>query len=239
MMLRDETTDDADNRMTMNEDSTPPGEGRDQNGESRKIPDAVIKRLSLYARVLQSMEFSSVEKVSSADLARRLGLNSAQVRKDLAFFGQFGVPGFGYPVAELKNNLRRILRKDREVRVVLVGVGNLGSALLSYGGFIKQGFTMLWGFDIDPVAARARARSSVPIFHVDELEERLSRQPIDIAVLAVPIDVAQETADRLVKLGVTAILNFVPVRLDLPEGVQLRYVDLSLELESLSYYVQE
>ena len=198
-----------------------------------------MKRLSLYARVLQSLEFEKIGKVSSAELARRLGLNSAQVRKDLAFFGQFGVPGFGYHVADLRSEIRRILGKDREVRVVLIGVGNLGSALLSYDGFLKEGFTMLWGFDIDPKQARRRTRSRVPIYSVDELEERLSPELVDIAVLTVPADMAQPITNRLVKLGVPAILNFVPVHLEVPDHVQVRYVDLSLELESLSYYVQD
>ncbi|CAN5307730.1 redox-sensing transcriptional repressor Rex [soil metagenome] len=207
--------------------------------DPKKIPGAVIKRLSLYARVLQTLEIEAIEKVSSAELARRLGLNSAQVRKDLACFGQFGVPGFGYYVSELRKEVRRILRTDREVRVVLIGVGNLGSALLSYGGFLKQGFTMLWGFDSDPIAARARVRSDVPIYHIDRLEEMLGEQPADIAVLAVPAAVAQATADRVVKLGVHAILNFVPVRIIASDGVKVRYVDLSLELETLSFYVPE
>ncbi len=209
------------------------------DGETRSIPGAAIKRLSLYLRILQLLETERAEKVSSAELARRLGLNSAQVRKDLALFGQFGTPGFGYHVTGLRKELRRILGMDREVRVVLVGAGNLGSALLSYKGFLKQGFTMLWGFDADPEAASARARTRVPIYHVDELERRLTAQPVDIAVLAVPAEAAQPLADRLVALGVRAILNFVPARLEVPADVQVRYVDLSLELESLSYYVQD
>ena len=210
----------------------------EQEIEPRKIPKAVIKRLSLYARVLQTLEFENQERVSSAELARRLGLNSAQVRKDLAYFGPFGVPGFGYYVSDLRRQIRHILGKDRRVRVVLVGVGNLGSALLSYKGFIKEGFTMVWGFDIDPKSARKRSRTTVPIYSIDELEKRLRGKQIDIAVLAVPAESAQEIADRLVDIGVHAILNFVPIHLSVPEQVQVRYVDLSLELESLSYYIQ-
>lgn len=206
---------------------------------SKRIPNAVIKRLSLYARVLQGLEYEHIEKVSSAELARRLGLNSAQVRKDLAFFGQFGVPGFGYYVSDLRKEVRKILGKDRDIRVILVGVGNLGSALLSYKGFLKQGFTMLWGFDSDPEAARARSRASTPIFHTDDLPRQLAENPVDIAVLAVPSEFAQETANLLVRCGVNAILNFVPVHLEVPAKVHVRYVDLSLELESLGYYLQE
>lgn len=207
------------------------------NQDSRKIPRAVIKRLSLYARVLQSLDYINVEKISSAELGRQLGFSSAQVRKDLAVFGQFGVPGFGYYVGDLRRELRRILGRDKQVRVVLVGVGNLGSALMSYGGFMKQGFTMMWGFDTDPAAAKVRTRTEVPIYHIDELEDRLTGQGVEIAVLAVPAAAAQGLAERLVKLGVQAILNFVPQRLEVPDTVHVRYVDLSLELESLSYYV--
>lgn len=216
-----------------------PVDAPDSTVDGRKIPGAVIKRLSLYSRILQSLDFQNIEKVSSATLARQLGLNSAQVRKDLAFFGQFGVPGFGYYVTDLRRELRRILGKDREVRVVLIGVGNLGSALMSYRGFIKEGFTMLWGFDVDPKAAAARSRTKTPIFSIEELESRLSGRKVDIAVLAVPAESAQEIANRVIALGINAILNFVPKRLEVPDHVQVRYVDLSLELESLSYYVQD
>lgn len=210
------------------------------NGETepKAIPQAVIKRLSLYSRILQTLELENIEKISSADLGRRLGFNSAQVRKDLACFGQFGVPGFGYYVADLRQNLRTILGKDRVVRVILVGVGNLGSALVSYKGFMKQGFQMLWGFDADPDSAARRARTEVPIFHIDSLEDHIRDTAVDIAVLAVPSEEAQQIAERVIAMGIKAILNFVPTRLEVPEDVQVRYVDLALELESLSYYIR-
>lgn len=207
--------------------------------EFRKPPNAVIKRLSLYSRVLQDLEFAHVEKVSSAEIARNLGLNSSQVRKDLAYFGQFGVPGFGYVVEDLRKKIRSILGKDREVHVILIGVGNLGSALLSYKGFLKEGFTMMWGFDVDPEAARGRSRTDVPIYHVDEMEDRLVGKSVDIAVLAVPAAKAQETADRVIELGIHAILNFVPAHLQIPDFVSVRYVDLALELENLSFYLRD
>ncbi|MBI1292678.1 redox-sensing transcriptional repressor Rex [bacterium] len=224
--------------MSVNESEIAATNSGGQEPDARKTSPAVVKRLSLYSRVLQAMEFDGQDKVSSADLARRLGLNSSQVRKDLAIFGQFGVPGFGYPVMELRREIRRILGTDREVRVILIGVGNLGSALMSYRGFLKQGFTMLWGFDADPVAAAQRVRTRIPIFHVDDLEQQIASRPVDIAVLAVPQEAAQGITDRLVALGVMAILNFTPARIQVPAGVHVRYVDLSLELESLSFYVQ-
>ncbi len=207
--------------------------------DTKKIPKAVIKRLSLYKRVLKTLEYQSVEKVSSADLAARLGLSPAQVRKDLAFFGQFGVPGVGYYVSELQKELRKILGKGKKISVALIGIGNLGSALISYGGFQQQGVTIRWGFDIHPEEAKKRASTDVPIYPIQDLESKLSPGEVDIAVISVPGEQAQAIADRLVKIGIRAILNFVPVRLKVPADVQVRYVDLSLELESLSYYVNE
>ncbi len=201
------------------------------------IPPAVVKRLSLYSRVLTDLEMSNVEKVSSQELAKYLGFNSAQVRKDLAYFGQFGVPGLGYYVTDLRSNLKRILRTDREVRVVLVGAGNLGSALVAYGGFARQGFKIIMAFDADRRKAGS-ARGSVEVYHVDELEARLAENPVDIAILAVPAEACQGMAERLVDLGVTGILNFVPKRLSVPDTVKVHYVDLAIEMESLSYYLR-
>jgi redox-sensing transcriptional repressor len=202
-----------------------------------RIPKAVIKRLSLYTRVLQQLEWANVEKVSSQELAEQLGLNSAQVRKDLAYFGQFGVPGLGYYVGELRQNLKRILRTDRSVRVVIVGVGNLGSALMSYGGFMRQGVKFEMAFDNDP-SKIGTTWNNIAIHHVDNLERYLGRAGADIAILSVPADAAQGLVDRLVKCGVAGILNFVPKRLIVPPGVKVHYVDLAIEIESLSYYLK-
>lgn len=209
-----------------------------QQGEGlERIPKAVVKRLSLYSRVLTDLEMNNVEKISSQELAYHLGLNSAQVRKDLAYFGQFGVPGFGYYVSDLRANLKRILRTDRQLRVALVGVGNLGSALMAYGGFQRQGFKIAMAFDSDPRKV-GQTRDGVTIHSTDELEKRLSEAAIDIVILAVPPDASQALADRVVRAGITGILNFVPKRLVVPEGVKVHYVDLAIELESLSYYLK-
>jgi len=202
-----------------------------------RIPRAVVKRLSLYSRVLTDLEMDNVEKVSSQELAEYLGFNSAQVRKDLAYFGQFGVPGLGYYVKDLRTNLKRILRTDREVRVVLVGAGNLGSALLSYGGFGRQGFKIVMAFDADRRKAGSM-RAGVEVHHIDDLESRLAEAQADIAVLAVPAEACQAIAERLVELGISGILNFVPRRLSVPETVKVHYVDLAIEMESLSYYLR-
>ncbi len=202
-----------------------------------KIPSAVVRRLALYSRLLSDLELNTVEKISSSELADLLGINSAQVRKDLAYFGQFGVPGFGYYIKDLRENLKRILRTDREVRVILVGVGNLGSALVSYGGFNRQGFKIEMAFDADRRKVGS-SRGDLAVYHVDELEDRLKQSGADIGVLAVPVDACQGMADRLVAAGIKGILNFVPKRLTVPEGVKVHYVDLSIEMETLSYYLR-
>ncbi len=213
------------------------GEGSDSVPRLDRIPAAVVRRLALYSRLLSDLELNSVEKISSSDLAELLGINSAQVRKDLAYFGQFGVPGFGYYVSDLRNNLKRILRTDREVKVILVGVGNLGSALVSYGGFQRQGFKITMAFDADRRKVGS-SRGTLEVHHIDELEARLKEIGADIAVLAVPGDACQGVADRLVSAGVRGILNFVPRRLSVPDHVKVHYVDLSIEMETLSYYLR-
>lgn len=206
------------------------------NQEARKIPKAVIKRLSLYSRILQNLALNKIEKISSSDLGARLGFNSAQVRKDLANFGQFGVPGFGYHVSDLRREIRRILGTDRHVAVGLVGVGNLGRALLSYAGFARQGFHIVAGFDVDPTRGQDLG---VPVHPMDQLEDKIHDLNIEIVALTVPAEACPAVVERLVAAGVPAILNFVPCRLDVPTGVVVHYVDLALEMESLSYYINK
>lgn len=203
----------------------------------KKIPKAVIKRLSLYSRVLQQLEILDRDKISSRELASHLGLNSAQVRKDLAYFGQFGVPGLGYYVADLRTNIKKILGTDRGVRLALVGVGNLGSALISYGGFSRQGFHIVGAFDSDRRKVGS-LRGDVPVYAIEDLGGVVAREGIDIAILTVPAEHAQSVCDRLVGVGITAILNFVPTHLQVPPEVKVHYVDLSIEIESLSYYLR-
>ncbi len=206
--------------------------------EGRRIPKAVIKRLSLYARVLQKLSIRGSEKVSSRELGEALGLNSAQVRKDLAYFGQFGVPGLGYYVEELRGRIKRILGTDRMVRLAVVGVGNLGQALLSHSPqFARDGFQIVAAFDADKRKVGGE-RAGVPVFHVGELEARLRELVVDIAILTVPAGAAQQMAEEVIHAGITAILNFVPERLIVPDHVRIHYVDLSIEIESLSYYLK-
>ncbi|MBN1477479.1 redox-sensing transcriptional repressor Rex [Candidatus Sumerlaeota bacterium] len=203
----------------------------------KKIPKAVIKRLSLYSRVLQNLEIMDREKVSSRELAARLGLNSAQVRKDLAYFGQFGVPGLGYYVSDLRQNIKRILGTDRAIRLALVGVGNLGTALLSYAGFARQGFHIAVAFDCDRRKIGS-TKGNVRIYDAADLARIVRQEEIDIGILAVPADHAQAVCESLIGAGINAILNFVPAHLSVPDSVHVHYVDLSIEIESLSYYLR-
>jgi redox-sensing transcriptional repressor len=202
-----------------------------------RIPNPVVRRLVHYTRVLKTLESAGIEKVSSRQLADNLGINSAQVRKDLACFGQFGVPGVGYRVGELRASLKRILGTDKEVRVALVGVGNLGSALMSYGGFVRQGFRIVVAFDIDGRKI-GTVRSGVPVHAMSEIGPLVREHGIAMAILCVPAEAAQSVADALVEAGITGILNFVPVRLTVPPPVKVQPVDLTVEIETLSYYLR-
>ena len=200
-----------------------------------KVPEKTVTRLSIYLRCLEELEASGVTTVSSKELAQRFGFNSAQVRKDLAYFGQFGVRGLGYYIAELKHNLERILGLKQDWEVALVGVGNLGSALIAYKGFQARGFRITLAFDSDP-AKVGTAINEVSIQDVAKMGAILRRKKVKIAVVAVPAGVAQAAADALVEAGVTAILNFAPAQLAVPQGVKVQNVDLSVLLKTLSYH---
>ena len=195
-----------------------------------------IRRLSIYTRCLLQLEEDNVKTISSQELAERFNLNSAQVRKDLAYFGEFGVRGIGYYVTGLKHELQRILGLDRTWPVVLVGFGNLGSALFHYRGFGSQGFRIAAIIDDDP-AKVAREVESVPILPSRDVAREVKARGIQIAIVAVPAESAQAVADQLVAAGIKAILNFAPARLKVPRDVRLKNVDLSIELETLSFYL--
>lgn len=199
-----------------------------------KIPEMTVRRLSVYARCLLQLEEDGVKTVSSQELAERFNLNSAQVRKDLAYFGEFGVRGIGYYVSGLKAELQRILGLDREWAVALVGYGNLGSALFHYRGFGRQGFRIVAIFDDDPAKA-GRQVDATPIFASRDLAREVKARGIQIAIVAVPAEAAQTVTDQLVAAGIRAILNFAPARLKVPRDVRLKDVDLSIELETLSF----
>jgi len=195
-----------------------------------------VRRLSVYTRCLRELEEDGVKTVSSQDLAERFNLNSAQVRKDLAYFGEFGVRGIGYYVSSLKAELQRILGLDREWPVALVGFGNLGSALFHYRGFGRQGFRFVVIFDDDPAKAN-REVNGVPIFATRDLAREITARGVQIAIVAVPAEAAQSAADQLVVAGIKAVLNFAPARIRVPRDVRLKDVDLSIELETLSFYL--
>ena len=195
-----------------------------------------VRRLSVYTRCLRELEEDGVKTVSSQDLAERFNLNSAQVRKDLAYFGEFGVRGIGYYVSSLKAELQRILGLDREWPVALVGFGNLGSALFHYRGFGRQGFRIAVIFDDDP-AKVGREVDGVPIFSTRDLAREIQARRVQMAIVAVPAEAAQSVADQLVVAGIKAVLNFAPARIRLPRDVRLKDVDLSIELETLSFYL--
>ena len=201
-----------------------------------KIPEMTIRRLSVYTRCLLQLEEDGVRTVSSQELADRFNLNSAQVRKDLAYFGEFGVRGIGYYVSGLKAELQRILGLDREWAVALVGFGNLGSALFHYKGFSRQGFRIAVIIDDDP-AKTGRDVDSVPIVSSRDMARELKSRGIHIAIVAVPVESAQAVTDQLVNAGIKAVLNFAPTRLRVGREVRLKNVDLSIELETLSFYL--
>jgi redox-sensing transcriptional repressor len=201
-----------------------------------KIPEMTIRRLSVYTRCLRELEEDGVRTISSQELAERFNLNSAQVRKDLAYFGEFGVRGIGYYVTGLKDELQKILGLDREWPVALVGFGNLGSALFNYKGFARQRFRIAAIFDDDP-AKVGRQIEGTPIFPVADMAREVRALNLQVAILAVPVDSAQLVTDQLVAAGIKSILNFAPARLRVPRDVRLKDVDLSIELETLSFYL--
>ncbi len=200
----------------------------------RRVADSTVRRLSLYLHFLEEFEGQGVETVSSGALASRGSTTSAQVRKDLSFFGSFGKRGLGYPVPELADRLREILGLKQRYRVALIGAGKIGSALVQYRGFRQRGFDIVAIFDSDP-AKIGRQWNGLSVMDVATLEAEFARCPMDMAVLVTPAEAAQAVADRLVGLGVKAILNFAPMQLVVPEDVVVKTVNLALELETLSY----
>jgi redox-sensing transcriptional repressor len=200
----------------------------------RKISDSTVRRLAVYLRFLEQSAAQNLATISSAELARRGGTTSAQVRKDLSFFGSFGKRGLGYSVPELSARIRDILGLKRAHRVVLVGAGQMGGALLHYRGFRQHGFDVVAVYDKDPKKIGTRSNGLL-VRDVRQLEADLKKEPTDIAILVTPAEAAQEVADRLTRAGVKAILNFAPVPLAVPSDVAVQSVNMALELETLSY----
>lgn len=199
-----------------------------------KISDSTVRRLSLYLRLLREMREEGRELVSSSELARGCGTTSAQVRKDLSLFGSFGKRGRGYTVEELEDSLEEILGLGREWRVALVGVGKIGTALLGYRDLDRRGFDIVAAFDVDPRKV-GRTISGVEVSPMTELEGTVRERSVEMGIVATPPEAAREVATALADAGVEALLNFAPVRLEVPSEVVVRSMDVALEMEGLSF----
>ncbi len=205
--------------------------------QKEDIPRKTIYRLSIYQRCLQILRGNGVETVSSEALAKAAGVKSAQLRKDLACFGNFGTRGLGYNVESLSATIGQTLGTTRLQPVILIGVGNLGSALLRYSGFNKEGFEIVAAFDSHPEKVRAE-NARVPVLSFATVAAFIQEHTVKLAILAVPASVAQQVVNELVAAGVQAILNFAPVVLEVPDNVVVNNVDLAVELENLSYFIR-
>jgi redox-sensing transcriptional repressor len=203
-----------------------------------EIPRKTIYRLSVYLRCLARLKENKIQTVSSEALAKVAGVKPTQLRKDLAYFGQFGTRGLGYDVAELSKMISDELGTTSLQPVVLVGVGNLGLALLSYRGFEKEGFEIVAAFDAEP-KRRRDTKIPQPIWGMDELAKFVREQAVKMAILTVPAAAAQAVANQLIQAGITGILNFSPIVLSMPEEVMVNNVNLAIELENLSYFIQD
>jgi redox-sensing transcriptional repressor len=200
----------------------------------KHIADSTVRRLSLYLSFLETFESRGLQTISSDELAQQGGTTSAQVRKDLSFFGSFGKRGLGYSVPELSAQLRSILGLGREWKVVIVGAGKIGAALAQYRGFAQRGFRVIGVYDKNPALVGTKWDEHV-VRDVADLEADVARERPEIAVLAVSSEGAQEVVDRLASAGVRAVLNFAPVPIAVPPGVALKTVNMAMELEGLSF----
>lgn len=206
---------------------------------SAPVPEPAIRRLSLYLRQLEAFQASGLLTVSSKQLADPLGFTDAQVRKDLGYFGQFGKPGKGYSVTSMIATIRKILGTDQIWNVVLVGAGNLGTALAGYRGFARKGFRIVAAFDKDPAKAGQTLSTDQTLLvqPMEQLPEIVREKNARLAILAVPADAAQQVAEHLARAGIFGVLNFAPVTLALPKEVMVNDVDLAVELEQLAFHV--
>lgn len=204
-----------------------------------KIPEATIRRLSRYSRCLEEMDEKGERVVSSAQLASRCSVNAAQVRKDLAYFGEFGIRGVGYYVKDLLHDIKRILGLNREWRMAVVGIGNLGSALLSYKDFLKQNYKIVAAFDINPLEVIERVSEKtgkpVEVLHISKLKEVARDRRIEIGIITTPPSEAQGVANLLVEAGIRGILNFAPTQIKVPEGFIVKDVFFTNILDNLAY----
>jgi redox-sensing transcriptional repressor len=203
-----------------------------------EIPRKTIYRLSIYLRCLQRLKSNGIRTVSSDALAKAAGVKPTQLRKDLTYFGQFGTRGLGYDVEQLAAMISDLLGTNSLQPVILIGVGNLGLALLTYRGFEQEGFEIIAAFDVN-IDRRRTKQLKQPIYPMEKLEEIVQARGVRMAVVTVPATSAQEVANRLVKCGIAGILNFAPLVLQVPEDVMVNNVNLAIELENLSYFIQD
>jgi redox-sensing transcriptional repressor len=211
--------------------------GEGSAGRASAIPEATVARLPVYLRALRALAERGTATASSEELAAIAGVNSAKLRKDLSYLGSYGTRGVGYDVEYLVYQISRELGLSQDWPVAIIGIGNLGHALANYGGFVSRGFRIAALLDADPRLSGNRVAGLV-IRHIDELDEVIADNGISIAVIAVPPEAAQDVANRLVAAGITSILNFAPTVVTVPEGVDLRKVDLSIELQILAFHEQ-
>lgn len=208
--------------------------------KKKSIPSITINRLSVYHRCLEKIteteKGEGLKIISSFEIAKMTGINSAQIRKDLAYFGEFGKRGVGYPLIDLSRELKKILGLDKKWSVIIAGAGNLGKALVRYKGFQKKGFIIKGIFDNNP-SKISKKFGHIFIYNIKEMEKFIKSENINIGIIVVPADSAQEVADKMVAGGIKAILNFAPVHIVLPPEIKIHNVDLSIEFEGLTYYL--
>jgi len=202
-----------------------------------EIPEVVINRLPIYARALSELASRGEAVVSSQALGELLDVTPAQIRKDLSYFGRFGKQGRGYNVHSLLKKLREILGIDRQWRLCLVGVGRLGEAIAEYGGFGPQGFEIVAAFDANPDVV-GRPIGGIPVHDIEHLDAFLKTARVDIGIVAVPAEVAQQVVDKLVGAGIRAILNYAPITAHVPRDVAIRHIDPVLSLQSMTFYIK-
>ena len=228
---------DANGYVGPDDQVRPDDDQAEVTGPADGIPEATVARLPVYLRALYGLAERGISTVASEELAAAAGVNSAKLRKDLSHLGSYGIRGVGYDVDYLVYQVSRTLGLTQDWPVVIVGAGNLGRALANYGGFVSRGFTISAMLDADTAIVGSRI-ARLTVRHVDELEAVVARHKVAIGVIATPAGSAQAVCDRLVSAGVTSILNFAPLVLSVPEGVDVRKVDLSIELQILAFHAQ-
>lgn len=205
--------------------------------KTEKISEAVVRRLPIYLRFLNELQMKNVQTVSSQDLGHKLDLNPAQIRKDLAYFGEFGKKGIGYDVAYLIEKIRQILKLDQDIPVALVGAGNLGRALCNYNAYLKDNMKIVAVFDASPDKV-GTSINNLQVRPMDDLGETIKKHAVRIGIITVPAGDAQNVADEFVRGGTEAILNFAPVIIKVPSEVRVHNADFTTDLQSLAYYLE-